>query len=57
MNLTMLLILAILAFILSPGVLIRLPPGGSDRVVAATHAFVLALVWFLSSKTLWKLTH
>ena len=56
MNLTMFLILAILAFILSPGVLIRLPPGQSDRVVAATHALVLALVWFTASKTLWKLT-
>jgi len=57
MNLTMLLILAILAFALSPGVLIRLPPGGSERVVTATHAFVLALVWFFISKPLWKLTH
>jgi hypothetical protein len=52
----MFLILAILAFILSPGVLIRLPPGQNDRVVAATHALVLALVWFAASKTLWKLT-
>ena len=57
MNLAMLLILAILAFALSPGVLIRLPPGGSDRIVTATHAFVLAFVWFLISTPLWKLTH
>ena len=56
MNLAMLIILAIIAFVLSPGVLIRLPPGQSDRVVAITHAFVLALVWFLVSKPLWKLT-
>ena len=57
MNPSMLIILAVLAFALSPGVLIRLPPGQSDRVVAATHAFVLALVWFMISKPLWKLTH
>ena len=57
MNPTMLVILALLAFALSPGVLLRLPPGQSDRVVAATHAFVLALIWFMVSKPLWKLTH
>jgi hypothetical protein len=56
MNLTMFLILAILAFVLSPGILIRLPPGGNSRVVAATHALVIALVWFSASKTLWHLT-
>jgi hypothetical protein len=46
----MFLYLAILAFLLSPGVLIRLPPGGSTMIVAFTHALVLSLVWFLTYK-------
>ncbi len=55
MNVFMFLYLAVLAFILTPGVLLRLPPGGSPMVVAATHALVLSLVFCLSSKMLYKL--
>jgi len=54
MNPTMFLYLAILAFLLTPGILIRLPPGGSPTVVAATHALVLALVYGLSHKLIYK---
>ena len=54
MNVFMFLYLAVLAFILTPGVL-RLPPGGSPMVVAVTHAIVLSLVFCLSSKMLYKL--
>lgn len=50
----MFLYLAVLAFLLSPGVLVRLPPGGSPTVVAATHALVLSLVWFLTYKMVKK---
>jgi len=35
---------AVLFFVLTPGVLITLPPKGSKLVVAATHAVVFALV-------------
>lgn len=35
---------ALLFFVLTPGVLLSLPPGGSLYVVAATHAVVFALV-------------
>ena len=40
-----LLVVAALFFVLTPGVLVTLPPGGSKWVVAATHAvvFVVAL--------------
>ena len=55
MNVFMFLYLAVLAFILTPGVLLRLPPGGSPMVVAVTHAIVLSLVFCLSSKMLYKL--
>lgn len=39
-----LLTTAVLFFLLTPGVLLSLPPGGSKMVVAATHAVVFALV-------------
>ena len=35
---------AVLFFVLTPGVLLRLPPGGSKLAVAATHAIVFAAV-------------
>jgi hypothetical protein len=55
MNVFMFLYLAVLAFLLTPGVLIRLPPGGSPTVVALTHAVVISLVYGLSSKMIFKL--
>jgi hypothetical protein len=38
-----LLTTALLFFVLTPGLLLRLPPGGSQMVVAATHALVFAV--------------
>lgn len=35
---------AVLFFLLTPGVLVSLPPGGTKLTVAATHAIVFALV-------------
>jgi hypothetical protein len=35
---------ALLFFVLTPGILLSLPPGGSPVVVAATHAVVFAVV-------------
>lgn len=39
-----LLTTAVLFFVLTPGVLLSLPPGQSFTVQAATHAIVFALV-------------
>jgi hypothetical protein len=39
-----LLTTALLFFVLSPGILLSLPPGGSKITVAATHAVVFAVV-------------
>jgi hypothetical protein len=39
-----LLTTALLFFILTPGILLSLPPGGSKMTVAATHAIVFAVV-------------
>lgn len=54
MNLIMFMYLAFLAFLLSPGVLIRLPPRGSPTAVAVTHAVVLSLVWGVTHTLVYK---
>lgn len=47
---------AILFFVLAPGIFLRLPTGGSKMVVAATHAAVFGLLWYLTSKIVWRLS-
>ena len=42
--------LAVLFVVLTPGVVLSLPPGQSLIVQAATHAVVFALVWSLTHK-------
>jgi hypothetical protein len=51
---TKVLVLAALFFVLTPGVLVSLPPGGSTLVVAATHAVVFAVVYSFLVKGLLK---
>ena len=46
---------AVLFFVLSPGILLSLPPGGSKVTVAATHAVVFALVYTLTHKMVWNM--
>ena len=50
----MALYLAVLFFLLTPGVLITLPPGASQMTVAATHSTVFGVVYLLSHKLIWK---
>jgi len=56
MNVYMSLFVAVLFFVLTPGILLRLPPGGSKWLVAATHAVVFALVWHYAHKMVWNAT-
>ena len=44
MNWFMLAFTAVLFYALGPGVLVRLPPGGSKTVTLAVHAALFALV-------------
>jgi hypothetical protein len=44
---------ALLFFILTPGILLRLPPGGSKITVAITHAIVFAIVYYFMHKAVW----
>jgi hypothetical protein len=56
MNVWMSVFMAVLFVLLTPGVLLRLPPGGSKLVVAVTHAVVFALVYHFSHKAVWNMT-
>lgn len=46
--------IAILFFVLTPGVLLSLPPKSSKFMVAATHAVVFALVYHFTHKMVWR---
>jgi hypothetical protein len=54
MNLTVAIYSAILFFVLTPNVFLRLPPHGSKMMVAAVHALVFALILYLTQKFVWK---
>lgn len=47
----------LLFFVLSPGIIVRIPPNGNKRVVAAVHAVVFGIVWSLSHKLIWQSFH
>jgi hypothetical protein len=47
---------AILFFVLTPGILLSLPPKGSKMMVALTHGVVFALVFHFTHKMVWRAT-
>jgi hypothetical protein len=47
---------AVLFYVLTPGILLSLPPKGSKMLVAATHALVFALVYKFTHKAAWKMS-
>jgi hypothetical protein len=49
------LLAAVLFYVLTPGVFLTLPPGGSLMTVRLTHAAVFGVVWTLTHKMAWKL--
>ena len=49
-NIIMSIYVAILFVILTPGVLLRLPPRSSTIVVAITHGIVFAILYHLTHK-------
>lgn len=55
MSLVVSIYTAILFFLLTPAILIRLPPSGSKWTVAAVHAIVFALIFHFTHKTVWRL--
>jgi len=57
MHLWMSVFIAVLFFLLTPGILLRLPPNGSKLVVAATHAVVFAIIYSLTHKAVWQMLY
>ncbi len=57
MGIVMFVYAFLLFFVLTPGILLSLPPKGSKMVVALTHAFVFALVWHFTCKMVWRSTN
>jgi cytochrome b561 len=54
MHWIMSLYVAALFFVLTPGVLVSLPPGGKKLTVALTHAVVFAIVYHFTHKLVWR---
>jgi uncharacterized membrane protein len=46
---------AVLFYLLTPGVLVRLPPGASTMTVNLTHAVVFSVVLCYTQKAVYKL--
>jgi hypothetical protein len=47
---------AVLFFVLSPNVLLRLPPKGGKFLVAGVHAIIFALIFYLTHNLVWQMT-
>ena len=56
MNWLVAVYLALLFYVLSPNVLVRLPPNGNKMTVTATHAVIFGLIVYLTTKMVWKLS-
>ena len=55
-HLGMFLFSAVLFFVLTPGVLVSLPPKGKKYTVVAVHALIFAVVWTFTYKAVWHVT-
>lgn len=56
MNLFVSLYVALLFVLLTPGILITLPPGASKLTAAVTHGLVFAVVYHLTFKPVLRLS-
>lgn len=55
-HLCMYLFSALLFFVLTPGILLTVPPKSSKNAVALVHALVFAIVWHFTHKLVWYAT-
>ena len=56
MNILLFLILVVLFVLLTPGIVVYLPPKSSKLTTAITHGVIFAIIWSLSHKFLWRTT-
>lgn len=54
LNLVMLTYIAVLFYVLTPGMYVTFPSRSSKMVVTATHAVLFALVFKLTHKAVWN---
>ena len=57
MNIIVALYAALLFFILSPGIFLRIPKNGSNRTVTAVHALVFAILLYFTQSIVWQFSH
>jgi hypothetical protein len=50
----MIAFVALLFFVLTPGILVTLPPKGSKIIVALTHAIVFTVIYSITCKTVYS---
>jgi hypothetical protein len=53
----MILTSIVLFFLLTPGILVSLPPKASKYVVALTHAIVFTALYHLIHRSFWRMKH
>ena len=56
MNLAVSIYSAILFFILTPGIILRLPSNGSKMMVAGVHAILFCIILLLTGPIIWRLS-
>lgn len=56
MNIFVTLYIALLFVLLTPNVLVRLPPTGSKLTVAAVHGLIFAVLFHFTHKFVWRMT-
>lgn len=49
----MFLFVTLLFFVLTPGIVVTLPPKSNKYVVAGFHGIVFSLVWYFTYKLVW----
>ena len=49
----MIVFTAILFYVLTPGILLSIPPNGSKHLKAFVHAVVFALIYKFTHRTVW----
>ena len=54
MNVVVAIYLAILFFILTPNVILRLPPNGGKFTVAFIHAIIFAIIVYFTQHAVWS---
>lgn len=56
MNIILFVYIFLLFVLLTPGILLSLPPKGSKWSMAIVHGLVFALIWCLTNKYVWEMS-